>query len=145
MGSSPRRLGALALLAAVVAGCGGNGKDFAQEARERCAQARADAKQLGGAANAARLAEVLQRRNRIIRDLLGDLSELEPPEDQQVDVERMLGSYEQALGLQEQVPHLLTDGDLAQARSLLTRATEEAEKGDAIAKRLGLGACAQTD
>ena len=139
------RLAALALLVAAAAGCGGNGTDFAEAARERCAQARADAKQLGGAANAARLAEVLQRRNGIIRDLLGDLSELEPPDEQQADFERMLGYYSQALGTQERVPHLLVDGDLAQAGSLLRQAEDLAAKGDGVAGRLGLGACAQTE
>jgi len=95
--------------------------------------------------NAARLAQVLEERNRLIRDLLGDLSELEPPDKQQADYDRMLASYEQALGTQERVPHLLVDGDLAQARSLLDQAAEHAERGDTLARRLGLGACAQTE
>ena len=133
------------LLVVVVAGCGGgDGGSFAEDARARCAQARADAKTLGGAVNAARLAQVMEQRNAIIRDLIGDLSELETPDEQQADFERMLGYYSQALGTQERVPHLLVDGDLAQAGSLLTQAEDLAAKGDGVAKRLGLGACAQT-
>ena len=136
----------LAVLAvAVAAGCGGGDSgNFAEDARARCAQARAEAKKLGGAVNAARLAQVMEERNTIIRELIGDLSELEAPDEQQADFERMLGYYSQALGTQERVPHLLVDGDLAQARSLLTQAESQAAKGDGVAKRLGLGACAQT-
>jgi hypothetical protein len=145
MRSVTTRLGVLALLVAVTAGCGSGGKDFAKAARERCAQARTEAQKLGGAANAARLAEVLQRRNAIVRELIGDLSELEPPDEQQADVERMLGSYEQALGLQERVPGLLTDGDLAQARTLLEQAAAATKRGDSIARRLGLAACMQAE
>ncbi len=134
------------LLVVAATGCGGgDGGNFAEDARARCAEARAEAKKLGGAVNAARLAQVMEQRNAIIRELIGDLSELEAPDDRQADFERMLGYYQQALGTQERVPHLLVDGDLAQAQSLLGRAADLAEKGDAIAKRLGLGACAQSE
>jgi hypothetical protein len=139
-----RRL-AFVIVVVIAAGCGGgDGGNFADDARARCAQARAEAKKLGGAVNAARLAQVMEQRNTIIRELIGDLSELEPPDEQQSDFERMLGYYTQALGTQERVPHLLVDGDLAQARSLLAQAEVLAAKGDGVAKRLGLGACAQT-
>ncbi len=57
----------------------------------------------------------------------------------------MLAAYEQALATQERVPHLLTDGELGQAQTLLRQSADEASKGDAIAMRLGLGACAQAD
>jgi hypothetical protein len=43
------------------------------------------------------------------------------------------------------VPHLLVDGDLGQARSLLTQAEELTAKGDGVAERLGLGACARIE
>ncbi len=139
-----RRSSALALLVLALGACGG-GEGFAEQARTRCAETRQAAKKLGGAVNPARLAQVLEQRNKLIRTMLTDLSELDPPDEQQIEYERMLGHYEQALGLQERVPHLLVDGDLAQAQSLLGRAADLAEKGDAIAKRLGLGACAQSE
>ena len=145
----------LALLAALVAGCGGGGagvstddstpSDFAIQADGLCVEAQAQltgATEIGFPADRGQALELAQKVVPIQADLLAELDSIDPPDDQRGEWQRFLRVRRETLSLNRELVIALENERDDAARRLGAQVEELGDRSRALASALGLRACA---
>lgn len=144
-----------ALLAALIAGCGGGGagvstddstpSDFANQADGLCVEAQAQltgATDIGFPADRKQALELAQKSVPIQTDLLAELDSIDPPDDQRGEWQRFLRVGREALTLNRELVLALENEADRTATRLGAEVDGLGDRSRALASALGLRACA---
>jgi hypothetical protein len=147
--TSPRTLAAALLtVAAAAAGCGGGGDDrlgqaeFVKRANTICARYAAESKKLAQPASIDGIPAYADRLEALFGRQLAELGGLKPPKDLERDYAALLASGKDAEKLIEDVKTAAQTKDETQIKDAGDAAAAQDKKGDALAGKLGLTACA---
>ncbi|MBA2764459.1 MAG: hypothetical protein H0U42_07195 [Thermoleophilaceae bacterium] len=145
----------LALVAALVAGCGGGGagvstddstpSDFAIQADGLCVEAQAQltgATEIGFPADRRQALELAEKVVPIQADLLVELDSIDPPDDQRGEWQRFLRVRRETLSLNRELAIALENERDDAARELGAQVEELGDRSRALASALGLRGCA---
>jgi hypothetical protein len=139
-------VGVGALLAATGCGAGDDGRlseeEFLDRGNRICADLETDLDAVEEPQSLDELSTQLTESQRIFEDALGELRDLRPPEDLQADYDRLLSTGDDALEAIDRVKQAADEGDVAEVQRIVQEAQQADEESDAIARDLGLDACA---
>ena len=143
---SMRRLCALLLTAAVLAGCAGgederlSREEFVEQATAICARAEERIGELPQPASVAELGTYAREARSITAEGVAELRELEPPEELEDGLRRYLESGDEVVGLLGELEEAASAGDEAEARRVAEQIAESADAQEA-ARAAGIPDC----
>ncbi|MBD0317174.1 MAG: hypothetical protein ICV71_01525 [Thermoleophilia bacterium] len=153
--TAPRSAGLAAVLAAfatATASCSGGGGDgrlsreeFIRRADAICTDYDARLARLGNPASIEELGKLAARALPIAREGVAKLRALEPPETLEGDVDRWLARNDENVASIAAIGDAARADDATRVQELASAATANERKADALARRLGLRACAKED
>jgi hypothetical protein len=134
----------MAALVVVLAGCGGSGEAFAEQADEACAAANQQVRALGPEPQVltAEQADWLEELTRIDRRAVARLHALDIPADALVRFKSMLGRFELGLAHGAAIARASREDDFPTLRSEVDAANVDFSRARAIAEEQGLDECA---
>ena len=135
-------------LALVAAACGGGGDRLSEgEFRERANAVCADYEQQIDALSEPTSPEEVERfaarATQLARSGVGELRELEPPEELDDEYDRFLAEGDAVVELSERLERAARDRDVAELQKILAEAEASEERSDRLARELGLDRCAE--
>jgi hypothetical protein len=136
---------ALALLAA---GCGGGDdrlseEEFRERANAVCADYDRQVEKLGEPSSVDEVEDFAAKAADLTRRGVGELRELEPPDELQPDYDRFLAEGQTVVELSDRLERAARDRDAEELQKILREAQASDRRSDQIAKRLGLDECAE--
>jgi hypothetical protein len=128
----------------LLAGCGGPGVGFAQQANDACSDANERVRALGPEPPilTAEQAHWLETLTRIDRETIATLRALEPPEDERGPISSMLTGFERGLAHGVAIARASREDDFPTLRSEVDAANVEFGRARTIAEQHGLDQCA---
>jgi hypothetical protein len=138
----------LVLLAAVFAGCGGDGDDdrltaeeFRQQADAICVDFEGRLDELGTPESLDDLQGLVDDAVPILEEGTNELEQLQPPEEFEEDWDRAMEINREQLDTVRELRTAVEEGDQARIAELLQEANAAREESDQIAADLGLEQC----
>jgi hypothetical protein len=137
----------LALLAAVIAGCGGEeGERLARDewiarADSICAEASRELDALGEPGTPAELAELSDEAAAIAERQLDRLRDLRPPTEVEDDYTRMLDLTDDQIEISREIADAAREGDPAAVQALVEEGRSLDDEADELAARYGFEEC----
>ena len=131
------------------AGCGGGGgerltkAEFATQANAICNDFNEELEGLGEPKSLEELAELADKAIPIFEAGLGDLRDLNPPEEIEAAVDEWLDTGDEALERSKRLRDAAKDGDEAEVRRIGQEVSEAEPKSDALARAVGATTCAE--
>ena len=146
-----RRLAVPLFLSLLVAACGGEGggderlsrEALATKANAICERFETRINALGTPQNLEDLETFAEKARPIFEEGLGDLRELQPPEDLEQRYDEWLSTGDRALERVDELGEAAKDGDTAKVQQIAERAETEDRESDRLARALGLDDCAE--
>jgi len=139
------RLLVVSAVAVVLAGCGGSGGGFADQANAACADANGHVRALGPEPQilTAAQADWLETLTAIDLAAVAKVRALEVPEDDRAAVSSMLSGFDRGLARGAAIERASRTGDLPALRGQVDAANADFSRARTIAEQLGLDQCAQ--
>ncbi len=146
------------MLAVVVAGgCGGGGgsgggggggerlsrADYASQADAICRKYNKRTKALGNVRSLSDLAKAFDRALPLLENALAELGTLRPPENEQNTVSRWLAQSQVLKRDLEQIRDRARAKDMKSVQSLFAKATRDDQRGNELARTLGMKVCSK--
>ncbi len=142
----------LALIVAFLAGCGGGGggerltkEQFLEQADAICADFEAKLDELPDPQNLEELIALAGEAQPIAAEGVARVRALNPPEELEADVDAWLDLNEENVQRIEDLREAGEAGDEERVREIATGGSENEQKADALAKKIGLSDCARED
>jgi hypothetical protein len=139
----------LAVVAAVVAGCGGDGgsdrlstAEFRQQANAICGEFDAKIAAIGAPTSPEDIPEFVEKGIPLIQQGLAELRALNPPEELEADYNRMLDETAKAIPAARKLADAAAKQDAAAVQEALQEGEEADAESDRLATKLGLDRCA---
>jgi hypothetical protein len=144
---------ATVLACLVAAGCGGEDRlsreEYIQRADATCKKYEERLKsleeELQQTDSPQEAAKVIDRALPIIREGVGELRDLKPPEDLEGKTDEWLDLNDENTKTLEELREAAEEGDEQKIAELARDADENEKRGDAIAREIGLEACAEEE
>ena len=139
-------VGALAALLLVGACSGGEltKEEFIEQADEICAEADEKTQDLEQPQSAAELGDFVEQARSITIELLDDIRALEPPAEDQEQIDTMLSKIEEAIDFLPQIEEAARQQDTAEIGRLGQELQATAAEANQIAQEYGLQQCGAT-
>ena len=143
----------LSLLAAVslaAAGCGDDEGDalskeeFTSQANAICKKYEAESKTLGEPESIEEIPEFADKALALFDEQLGEMRELEPPEELKEDYDAFLKTGDESKKFVEDLKSAAESGDEQQIQQIGEQADEREKSSDALATKIGLTECAKS-
>ena len=135
-------------LGLAASGCGGSDEgrlsdeEFRDRANQICADLGRDFDAIEEPESLVDFSAAITESRRILKGALDQLRDLEPPEELQADYDRFLGTGDETLDHFDAIKRAADEGDVAAVERIFAESEETDEESDAIARDLGLDACA---
>ena len=132
-----------ALAATSLAACSDDSsrEDFVAAADEACREADEDIRDIGAPRFEEGILDYVEKAQEISADLVADLRELDPPEGDRQQIDRMIDLLERATGLLEPLAQATLDRDAAKIGELQQEVREVTEEIGEIAASYGFEVC----
>ena len=143
------RRAALGLVVLLVAGCGGGGggrlskAEYSKKADAICTKYNAKIRALGRPTSIGGLPAYVDKALPLARKGDEELRALEPPEDEEQTAKEWLDQNDSVVGSMERLRDAAKKGDRAGIQAALTEASAANQTANRLARKLGLGVCAQ--
>ena len=143
------RRAALGLVVLLSVGCGGGGggrlskAEYSKQADAICTKYNAKIRALGRPTSIAGLPTYVDRALPLARKGTAELRALEPPKDEEQTAKEWLDQNDSVVGSMERLRDAAKKGDRAGIQAALTEASSANQTANRLARRLGLGVCAQ--
>jgi hypothetical protein len=135
------------VLAVVVAGCGGSDRlskaEYAKRADAICTKYNAKIRALGRPTAISGLPAYVDRALPLARKGDEELRGLKPPKDEEQTAKKWLDQNDSVVGSMERLRDAAKKGDRAGIQTALSEANSANQTANGLARRLGLGVCAQ--
>lgn len=144
MRSRTARIVAVAALAATtLAACSGGASkdDFIAAADDVCAEADERITEIGRPRVEEDILEYVEQAEEISADLVADLRELEPPEDDAAEIEEMIDGLERATDLLQPLAQATIDRDAGEITDLQEEVQQITDEVSEIAESYGFEVC----
>jgi hypothetical protein len=152
-----RRASFLVLAVLVAGGCGGGGgggsgggggerlsrADYASKADAICRKSNKRTKSIGNVRNLSDLAKAFDRALPILESALAELRTLKPPEKEQHTVSLWLAQSQVLKRDLEQIRDRARAKDLKSVQSLFAKAQSDDQRGNELARKLGMKVCSK--
>lgn len=135
-------LAAVVLLSACSGGL--SREEFVSQADEICASAEDRFNELDQPTTAAELEGFVEEAGDVMDELLGDLRELEPPDDIAEQVDEMLTNLEAAVDRFPELVDAASSQDLDEVQTVTTEIQEKTDAANTAAQDIGLDQCGDT-
>ena len=143
------RRAALGLVVLLAAGCGGGGggrlskAEYSKKADAICTKYNAKIRALGRPTSIGGLPAYVDKALPLARKGDEELRALEPPEDEEQTAKEWLDQNDSVVGSMERLRDAAKKGDRAGIQTALTEASSANQTANRLARKLGLGVCAQ--
>jgi hypothetical protein len=148
-----RRASLLVLISFAAGGCGGGSgggggerlsrADYASKADAICRKYNQKTRSLGHVRNLSELAKAFDKALPILDDALAELGTLKPPESEQGTASRWLAQSQVLKRDLEQIRDRAKAKDMKRVQSLFAKATRDDQRGNELAKQLGMKVCSK--
>ena len=131
----------MAALVLLLAGCGGSGGAFAEQANDACAGANEQVRALGPEPRilTAEQADWLEQLTQIDRDAVAKVRALDAPPDERAAISSMLAGFERGLGRGDAIARASRAGDLPALRGQVDAANVDFSRGAGDRRRAWSG------
>ena len=148
--SAPPVLTALALASVLAVGCGddeGGGAlskaEFEKQGNAICKKFEAESKSLGNPETVQEIPAYADKALALFDKQLGELRELEPPDEYKSDFDKLLATGDEAKGFIRDLKAAAESNDEKKIREIGEEAESRDQTSDDLAQKVGLTECAQ--
>jgi hypothetical protein len=135
------------VLVLLVAGCGGGGggrlskEDFQSQANAICAKYQKQIDAIGAPSSLDEIPDLISQILPILNKEIDEISALEPPEELQSDLDKMLAATDRTKAAADDLSEAAKAGDQAAVQKALEEGNAASKEADDLAANLGLQDC----